>query len=137
MAKAKKAAPVKKKPVRKTDEEQVTDYMMQLKHPMKAEIEAVRKIIKGVNKEIGERIKWKAPSYYYREHDMVTFNGWAEKNVHLVFHHPEIVNIKSPLLEGDYPSRRMTYFNSVKEVKENKKELERVLTALLKKINSK
>jgi uncharacterized protein YdhG (YjbR/CyaY superfamily) len=138
MAKTKKIVPKKspagsKKPAssKLNDEEQVKEYLKQLKHPLKAEIEAVRSIIKNVNKNIGERIKWKAPSYYYKE-DLVTFNAWADKLVHLVFHHPAIVKIKSPLLQGDYPTRRMVYFKNMKEVKENKKELERVMKELLK-----
>ncbi len=48
-----------------SDEEKVNEYMSKLDHPLKAEIEAVRKIIKGADKKIAERIKWNAPSYYY------------------------------------------------------------------------
>ena len=84
----------KDKPVKLTDADKVQEYMTGLRHPLKAEMEAVRLIIKNADKRISERIKWKAPSYYYKE-DMVTFNGWATKNVHLVFHHPAIVKIKS------------------------------------------
>lgn len=117
-----------------SDKEQVSDYMAKLKHPLKNEIEEVRKIIKGSDKRISERIKWNAPSYYYIE-DMVTFNHRNQKAVHLVFHHPEIVNIKSILLQGDYKDRRMTYFKDMKEVRSNKKELERIMTGLVNKID--
>ena len=117
-----------------SDKEVVTEYMSNLKHPLKEEIEAVRKIIKGSDKRISERIKWNAPSYYYIE-DMVTFNHRNQKAVHLVFHHPEIVNIKSILLQGDYKDRRMTYFIDMKEVRSNKNELERIITGLVKKID--
>ncbi len=61
---------------------------------MKAEIEAVRTIIKNADSKMLERIKWNAPSYYYKE-DLVTFNPRATKHVHLVFHHAAIVKIKS------------------------------------------
>ncbi len=116
-----------------TDKEKVSEYMTKLKHPLKDEIEAVRKIIKGSDKKISERIKWNAPSYYYKE-DLVTFNHRNQKAVHLVFHHSAIVKIKSPLLLGDYKDRRMTYFKDMKEIKANKKELVRIMTALVKKI---
>lgn len=112
--------------------DEVAAYMSKLKHPLKAEMEKVRKIIKGVDKKIGERIKWKAPSYHYGDTDMVTFNAWADKNIHLVFHHPAIVKIKSPLLQGDYKDRRMMYFSSMKEVSAGKKELERILEELIR-----
>lgn len=117
-----------------SDKEIVAGYMAKLKHPLKEEIEAVRKIIKGSDKRISERIKWNAPSYYYIE-DMVTFNHRNHKAVHLVFHHPEIVNIRSQLLLGDYKDRRMTYFKDMKDIKANRKELERIMTGLVKKID--
>ena len=108
-----------------TDADKVHEYMTGLRHPLKAEMEAVRLIIKNADKRISERIKWKAPSYYYKE-DMVTFNGWATKNVHLVFHHPFIVKIKSALLEGDYKNRRMMYLFDMADVRKKKKELEKI-----------
>lgn len=124
--------PVKKeKAVKLTDADKVNDYMKRLKHPLKAEMEVVRSIIKNADKRILERIKWSAPSYYYKE-DMVTFNGWATKNVHLVFHHPAIVKIKSDLLEGDYKDRRMMYFTDMTDIKKKKKELEKIVKELVK-----
>nr|WP_294903089.1 DUF1801 domain-containing protein [uncultured Lacibacter sp.] len=117
-----------------TDAEQVTDWMNKLEHPLKAEIDAVRNIIKESNKVIKERIKWNAPSYYSNE-DLVTFNHRSAKHVHLVFHHPAIVKVKSPLLEGDYKDRRMLYLPNMKAVKENKKELQRIMNELLQLID--
>ena len=120
--------------MKQTDKEILSEYMNRLKHPLKDEIEAVRKIIKGSDKRISERIKWNAPSYYYID-DMVTFNHRNQKAVHLVFHHPEIVNIKSILLQGDYKDRRMTYFNDMKDIRANKKELVRIMNLLIKQID--
>jgi len=105
--------------------------MDQLQHPLKAEIESVRKIIKASHPGISERIKWNAPSYYFKE-DMVTFHTRELKKVHLVFHHPSIVKIKSPFLEGDYKDRRMMYFRDKSELKERKKELERIMQELVR-----
>lgn len=109
-----------------TDEELVNDWMIKLEHPLKAEIDAVRKIIKESNSTINERIKWNAPSYYSSA-DIVTFNHRATEHVHLIFHHPTIVKINSTLLEGDYKDRRMLYLPDMKAVKANKKELQRII----------
>ena len=106
--------------------EQVVDYMSQLEHPLKSEIEAVRIIIKNANPKISERIKWNAPSYYYNV-DLLTFNLRAFQRVHLVFHNEAIVKIPSPLLEGAYKDRRMMYFKDMAEIENNKAELERIL----------
>lgn len=133
-----KASPVKTKTAKPTNTDEVTEFMSKLEHPFKAEIEALRRIIKGANKQIHERIKWNAPSYYYQTTpdaagtDFLTFHTKAKEHVHLIFHHAAIAKIKSPLLEGDYKDRRMVYFKNSKAVKANKKELERIITELVK-----
>jgi uncharacterized protein YdhG (YjbR/CyaY superfamily) len=115
------------KSAKPTEQEQVNDWMDKLDTEMKPAVNAVRKIIKAAGPELNERIKWNAPSYYYKE-DIVTFGPARSKDkVILVFHHPKIVKIKSDLLKGNYKDRRLTYFNSVKEIKDNKKELERII----------
>lgn len=125
-----------KSKVKPSDAEQVDKYMNKLDHPLKAEIETVRMIIKSVSAKISERVKWNAPSYYYKE-DIVTFNVRPTKHVHLVFHHPTIVEVKSSILHGDYKDRRMAYFKDMKEIKANKKELERIMNELINKIENK
>ena len=124
--------PLKKKgsPVSRTDK--VEEFLRELNHPLKAEIEAVRFIIKGVNKDINEEIKWKAPSFNYKGEYLMTFNLWEEKRIHLVFHNPQISRVKSKILEGDYRDRRMAYFADMKDVKAKKSLLEKVLRDLIK-----
>jgi len=119
-----------------TDKEIVNAYMSKLKHPLKDEIEAVRKIIELSDKNIKERIKWNAPSYYCPE-DMVTFNPRNQMAVHLVFHHPEIVKVRSPLLLGEYKDRRMMYFKDMKEIRQNKKALQAIMQELIRRISKK
>lgn len=114
------------KKIKPTDEELVKDWMNKLEHPLKMEIDTVRKIIKESDQTIHERIKWNAPSYYTSA-DIVTFNHRATEHVHLIFHHPSIVKIKSTLLEGDYKDRRMIYLPDMKAIKANKKELQRII----------
>jgi uncharacterized protein YdhG (YjbR/CyaY superfamily) len=124
--------PLKKKgsPVSRTDK--VDEFLENLSHPLKAEVEAVRSIIRGVNKDIHEEIKWRAPSFNYKGEYLVTFNLWEEKRIHLVFHNPQISKVKSKLLEGDYKDRRMAYLANMKDVKAKKSLLEKVLKDLIK-----
>jgi uncharacterized protein YdhG (YjbR/CyaY superfamily) len=124
--------PKKKKgsPVSRTDK--VDEFLENLSHPLKAEIEALRSIIKGVNKDINEEIKWRAPSFNYKGEYLVTFNLWEEKRIHLVFHNPQISKVKSKLLEGEYKERRMAYFADMKDVKAKRSLLEKALKDLIK-----
>jgi len=124
--------PLKKKgsPVSRTDK--VDEFLQELSHPLKAEVEAVRSIIKGVNKDINEEVKWNAPSFNYKGEYLVTFNLRETKRVHLVFHNPLIPQVKNNLLEGDYKDRRMTYFVNMNDIKANKSLLEKALKDLIK-----
>jgi hypothetical protein len=114
-----------------SDADAVQAYMNALEHPFKNVIELLRTIIKGADSKVMERIKWNAPSYYYKE-DFVTFNPRDQKRVHLVFHHPAIASIPSDILEGDYIDRRMAYFNSEEDILAKKERLESVINELIK-----
>ena len=123
--------PIKKKgsPVSRTDK--VDAFLRELNHPLTAEIEAVRSIIKGVNKDIAEEVKWKAPSFNFQGEYLVTFNLRDVKRIHLVFHNPQISKVKSKLLEGDYVDRRMAYFADMQDIKTKKPLLEKALKDLI------
>ena len=112
--------------------EQVDEFMDTLDHPFKAEVQMVREIIKNVNKDITEQIKWNAPSFSYNGESLVTFNLWEKERIHLVFHNPMISKVKSKLLEGDYEHRRMAYFEDKQDIDAKKATLEKVLKDLIK-----
>ena len=122
-----------------TEKEQVEEWMNNLDEEVRPAINAVRKIIKAAGPKLNERIKWNAPSFYYKPappddsghsggEDIVTFGPVRTRDkIILVFHHPNIVKISSALLEGEYKDRRLIYLNSVSEINKNKKELERII----------
>jgi uncharacterized protein YdhG (YjbR/CyaY superfamily) len=112
--------------------QQVDEFMERLDHPFKAEVQMVREIIKNVNPQIMEQIKWNAPSFSYQGESLVTFNLWEKKRIHLVFHNPMISKVKSKLLEGDYDHRRMAYFTDQSDVQEKKQTLEKAVKDLIK-----
>jgi hypothetical protein len=119
----------------KKPKETVDEFMDRLDHPFKAEVQAVRNIIKGVSSDITEQIKWNAPSFSYKDY-IATFNLHARQHVHLVFHNPAIASIPSELLEGNYPDRRMVYFSDMQDVNAKKAALEHVVRALVKVMDS-
>jgi uncharacterized protein YdhG (YjbR/CyaY superfamily) len=112
--------------------EQVDEFMKDLDHPFKAEVQMIREMIKNVNKDITEEIKWKAPSFRYQGEYLVTFNLWEKEHIHLIFHNPMISKVKSKLLEGDYDHRRMAHFADKNDVMAKKTDLEKVLKDLIK-----
>jgi len=66
--------------------QQVIEYLNKLEHPLKQEIEEVRKIILNAHEQITEHIKWNAPSFCFNNQDRVTFNLRGKNYFQLVFH---------------------------------------------------
>jgi uncharacterized protein YdeI (YjbR/CyaY-like superfamily) len=110
------------------DAEKVNEFMNKLEHPLKTEIEAVRKIIMNANSKIQERIKWNAPSYYFKK-DMAAFNPRAKDYVHLIFifHDGIMINDRSGILEGDYKDRRMVKLYDMADVMSKKAALQKLV----------
>ena len=127
----KRNEPKKKKPSPISRTDKVDEYMAMLQHPLKSVAQAVREIIKGVDQDITEDVKWNAPSFSYKGEYLVTFNLRNASHVHLVFHNPLIPQVNSVLLEGEYKDRRMAYFTDMKDAKAKKGLLERALKDLI------
>jgi hypothetical protein len=110
------------------DSSAVESYMRDIDHPFKAEMEAVRAIILGVSDKISERIKWNAPSFFYKE-DLGAFNPRASEYAHLILLFPggEGMDDKSGLLEGNHKDRREAKFHSLDDVKAKKRALEKLV----------
>ena len=118
-----------------TDTEKVVEYMNKLDHPLKAEIDALRVIIKNANIKLSERIKWNAPSYFYIA-DMAAFNLRATKYVQIIFIFPKgLINDNAGLLEGDWKDRREARFYNLEDVKSKKSAVEEVVNAWVKLID--
>jgi hypothetical protein len=60
--------------------------MRNLDHPLKEEIEEVRKIILSTDSKITEHIKWNAPSFCVDNEDRITFNLRGKGFFRLIFH---------------------------------------------------
>jgi Domain of unknown function (DU1801) len=63
----------------------VNEFMNQLDHPFKPEIQAVRDAILGVSPEVAEGIKWNAPSYRTTEY-FATTNLREKAGVGIILH---------------------------------------------------
>lgn len=116
-----------------TDE--VDTFMEQLDHPFKAEAQAVRKIIKSVNTNITEQVKWNAPSFSYKGY-MATFSLHRKQHLLLIFHNGAVLNDQNGLLQGSYPDRRMVYFDSMEEVRVKEAALVRALQEWIERMDN-
>jgi hypothetical protein len=127
-----------------SEPEKVDAYMSRLKHPLAKVVEDLRQIILSADEEIGEEIKWNAPTFFYagkmkptnpKEYRryIVVFNLFKQDCIRLVFPSGAKVKDASGLLEGDYADgRRLAMFYSSKDVKSKAKALRAVITQWLK-----
>lgn len=131
------------KAVKLSDTEQVTQHIKKLDPAIGKIIETIRQIILSTDKEVGERIKWNNPSFYYTG-EMKAFDPKEYKreivvmNLHkgrimLVFPSGAKVKDSSGLLTGDYKDgRRLIIFADMKDVKAKEKALQKIIKDWLK-----
>ncbi|WP_316569392.1 DUF1801 domain-containing protein [Neobacillus sp. YIM B06451] len=120
-----------------TGPEQVAEFMAKLDHPLKEEIEEVRKIILNSDTRITEHIKWNAPSFLIENDDRITFNLKGKGFFRLIFHcgakkNPETK--KEPLfvdhtglLEWQTNDRALVNFSNKNDVKAKEERLRTVI----------
>jgi hypothetical protein len=86
----------------------VTAFMARLEHPRKAEIEALRTIIRGADRRIREAVKWNAPSFCLEEH-FATFKLRPTNTVQVVFHTGAKVRPNATAFAIDDPAGLLTW----------------------------
>ena len=133
----------KKSTTKLSEPGKVDEYMKKCKHPLVKVIGVLRKIILVTDKEVGEEIKWNAPTFFYsgqmrpadpKEYKryIVVFNLYRQDCIRLVFPSGAKINDKSGLLEGNYADgRRLAMFQDLKEVKAREKDLLKLIKTWL------
>ena len=118
--------------------------MKALNHPLADVLEALRQIILTADREIGEEIKWNAPTFFftgemepsdpklYRRY-LVVSNLYRKDCIRLVFWGGAKAKDPSGLLEGNYADgRRLATFSSLADVKSKAAALRNVVKQQIK-----
>jgi uncharacterized protein YdhG (YjbR/CyaY superfamily) len=113
---------------------EVDEYMRSLKHPLKRELEAVRRLILGVSPKIAEGIKWKSPSFRTTEY-FATVNLHGKDGLRLILHTGAKVKAgagpkvddSTGLLKWLAKDRAMVTLGDAKDVKAKTKALRAIL----------
>jgi len=129
---------MKAKSSKLSDQEQVTEHIQKLEPGLAKTIEVIRQIILSTDREIGERIKWNNPSFYYTgemksfdpkeyKREIIVMNLFKGR-IMLVFPAGAKVNDTSGFLEGDYKDgRRVVVFKDLDDVYAKKEVLQSVI----------
>ena len=130
-----------------SEPEKVSAYMQRLQHPLANVVEALRQIILRVDREIGEEIKWNAPTFFYtgvmKPSDpkkyaryLVVFNLYRQDRIRLIFWGGAQADDGSGFLEGDYADgRRLAEFSSLSDVQAKRAKLRKALKRQLQRLD--
>lgn len=66
--------------------EGVTNLLNSLNHPLRMEIEQLRRLILNVRKDIVENIKWNGPNYTVGGEDRISIKVQPKNDFHLILH---------------------------------------------------
>jgi uncharacterized protein YdhG (YjbR/CyaY superfamily) len=121
----------------------VVALLRDLKHPLKKEIEAVRRIVLGVSPAISEGVKWKAPSFRTEKDFFATVNLRAKDSAQLILHlgakvRPDLKALKiadpKGLMRWLGKDRALLTLGAGRDIPANRAALEAIVRAWIKQL---
>ena len=97
---------------------EVDEFMQKPDHRYREEIGMIREIVRKASHKLLERVKWKAPSFYYGDGtDFAAFNLREREGIMLVMLSPKkIIEDKTGVLERSWKDRRFAMFFDKKDI---------------------
>jgi len=121
---------------------EVTEFLNELNHPFRSEIEELRDFILTSNKHLSENIKWNAPNYCFENEDRITMRIQPmTTKVQLIFHRgakkqeqpkDKLIANKSKMLVWKENDRAIITFKNSQEIENGKAELEKIINEWIK-----
>ena len=121
----------------KQSSSEVTEFLNELNHPFRKEIEELRDYILSANIDLTENIKWNAPNYCFENEDRITMRIQPiTTKVQLIFHRgakkqeqskDKLIENKSKMLVWKENDRAVITFKTSQEIDDGKEELEKII----------
>lgn len=108
--------------------EKITEFMANLTHPLKQEMEEVIEIILNANSKVEGHIKWGGPSFSFNG-DMATINPKITKYVMVIFHKAALLEDDFNFLEAQTKGKAYAKFYCMDDVNKHRKDLEQAVNA--------
>ena len=125
----------------KQSNKEVTEFLNELNHPFRNEIEELRDVILASDKNLVENIKWNAPNYSFENEDRITMRIQPlTTKVQLIFHRgakkqeqprDKLIESKSKMLVWKENDRAIITFKNSQEIEDGKAELEKIINEWL------
>ena len=120
---------------------EVTKFLDDLHHPLRAEIEQIRLIILSADVRITENIKWNGPNYCFENEDRITMKVQPPKQIQLIFHrgvkklpqpNHRIIDDNSELLIWKENDRAIASFKDINSIEKSRSELKNIVNKWIK-----
>jgi hypothetical protein len=126
---------------------EVSQFLSNLNHPLKNEIDQLRQIILSAEKSVEENIKWNGPNYTFLGEDRITMRVQpiSQKQIQLIFHRgakkqdqpkDNLIQDSSGILVWKEKDRAIATFKSIEEMENKRIALESIIQLWLKSANS-
>jgi hypothetical protein len=120
---------------------EVTTFLDELKHPLRNEIEQLRRVILKSVDGLIENIKWNGPNYCFGGDDRITMRIHPPDKIQLIFHRgakklvepkDKLINDSSGLLDWKENDRAVVTFKSRSDIESASADLERIVAKWIK-----
>ena len=120
---------------------EVTEFLNSINHPLRNEIEYMRKIILNTGIGLTENIKWNGPNYSFNNEDRITMRIQPPKQIQLIFHRGAKVKEQptDKLIKDEYNllvwrenDRAIATFKSIADIEINEAKLTELIKSWIK-----
>lgn len=117
---------------------EVTDFLDELSHPFRKEIEILRNIVLSAENNLTENIKWNGPNYCFGNDDRITMRiqPTTSKQIQLIFHRgakkqeqptDKMIASKSKMLVWKENDRAVVSFKNMQGIDNARTELTEII----------
>ncbi len=119
----------------------VTKFLDGLNHPLRDQIEQLRKNILSADSGLTENIKWNGPNYCFHDEDRITMRIQPPKQIQLIFHRGakvqeqpknRLISDNSGMLTWKANDRSFATFKSLDDILARESDLNRIINDWLK-----
>ena len=117
---------------------EVTDFLNELNHPFRKEIELLRNVVLSADTNLTGNIKWNGPNYCFDNEDRITMRiqPTTSKQIQLIFHRgakkqeqptDKMITSKSKMLVWKENDRAIASFKNRQDIDDAKAELTEII----------
>ena len=117
---------------------EVTDFLDELNHPFRKEIEFLRNVVLSADNNLTENIKWNGPNYCSNNDDRITMRiqPTTSKQIQIIFHRgakkqeqptDKMITSKSKILVWKENDRAIASFKNMQDIDNAKTELTEII----------